>query len=231
MDLGRADDPLRLQSGDTESTGGDPDQPLPRGKHNLSRDKVIQNQRRRMLVAAGSAWAEKGYWRLTVSDIASGAGVSRATFYAQFNDKLDCLLCAHRAAFDGLRSEIGAACASAESWPGNAAAAIDAVVRFVAANPGYASLLTMSAAGAHPDLGEQVLLRHEELAGWLRRARDGAADLAGVPPVTDEVAIGGSATFIAHVLHRDGSGELMRQTPALVRVLLALYAQPQSLKE
>lgn len=202
---------------------GLPDSSLPRGRHHLSREEVTENQRRRLLIAAGLALAEKGYWQLRVTDIATRAGVSRATFYAQFNDKLDCLLCAHRAAHDEVEAEISAACSPAGGWPGNAVAAVDAVARFVSENPGYASLLTMSVVGAHPDLGEQVLLRREELAERLRRARGKTAGAAGLPPATDQIVVGASASFMAHVIHRNGPGALLDQMPDLAHAILALY--------
>jgi AcrR family transcriptional regulator len=63
---------------------------LPRGKHNLTREQVAQDQRQRVVAAMVDTVAEKGYAHTAVSDIIAGAQVSRATFYELFRDKDDC---------------------------------------------------------------------------------------------------------------------------------------------
>lgn len=65
-------------------------QRLPRGRHQLSRDEVIDTQRRRMLTALATTMSINGYARTSVADIISAAGVSRETFYQQFSSKQDC---------------------------------------------------------------------------------------------------------------------------------------------
>lgn len=72
----------------------EPSRALPRGPHRLSRDEVAGSQRRRLLDAMADAVADKGYARTSVADVLARAGVSRATFYAQFTDKEDCFLAA-----------------------------------------------------------------------------------------------------------------------------------------
>src|ERR1700721_2340996 len=62
-------------------------QQLPRGRHGLPREQVLASQRGRMLQAIAEAVADKGYARVTVADVISRAGVSRETFYEQFEDK------------------------------------------------------------------------------------------------------------------------------------------------
>lgn len=69
---------------------------LPRGPHRLSREEVEQSQRQRLLIGAAEAVADKGYTATSVADIIDRAGVSRATFYRLFDDKLDCFLAASR---------------------------------------------------------------------------------------------------------------------------------------
>lgn len=69
---------------------------LPRGRHHLTREQVATSQRDRMIRGLADAMAEKGYIGTPVADIIQRAGVSRETFYQQFDSKLDCFL----AAFD-----------------------------------------------------------------------------------------------------------------------------------
>ncbi len=71
---------------------------LPRGPHDLPREEVERSQRERLLLAAADAVGEKGYAATSVEDILKRAGVSRATFYQLYDDKLDCFLAAYRMA-------------------------------------------------------------------------------------------------------------------------------------
>ena len=54
-------------------------------------------QRGRLLVAAALVVAEQGYAKASVSDIVAAAGVSRSTFYENFDGKDDCFIAAYQA--------------------------------------------------------------------------------------------------------------------------------------
>jgi AcrR family transcriptional regulator len=69
-------------------------QTLPRGRHGLSRDVVVNSQRSRMLRAMAEGMYEHGYVGTPVAEIIKRAGVSRETFYQQFTSKQDCFLAA-----------------------------------------------------------------------------------------------------------------------------------------
>jgi hypothetical protein len=56
-------------------------EPLPRGRHGLSREAVARAQRERLLVATARVTASRGYETTTVADILGEAGVGRETFY------------------------------------------------------------------------------------------------------------------------------------------------------
>ncbi len=71
--------------------------PLPRGPHKLSREEVERSQRNRILWAMAEVSAERGYAHVSVADVLSRAGVSRATFYQLFRDKEDCFSAAYEA--------------------------------------------------------------------------------------------------------------------------------------
>lgn len=68
---------------------------LPRGPHGLTREQVQASQRQRLLDAALDVVGEVGYAAATVADITTAAGVSRTTFYEQFQNKLDAFLTAY----------------------------------------------------------------------------------------------------------------------------------------
>lgn len=62
------------------------------GRHHLTRAEVAEDQRKRIFTAFTAAMAAKGYTATTVSDIIKGAGVSRQTFYEQFDSKQECFM-------------------------------------------------------------------------------------------------------------------------------------------
>jgi len=76
----------------TQSTAADP---LPKGPHSLSRDEVQASQRTRLKGAVTELLAEGGFAAVTIGELARRAGVSRATFYALYDSKEDCLLAAY----------------------------------------------------------------------------------------------------------------------------------------
>ena len=70
---------------------------LPRGRHALAPEQVLQDQRERLLAAVPGVVAERGYEAMTVADIVKRAAVSRNAFYRNFSDKQDCFATAHEA--------------------------------------------------------------------------------------------------------------------------------------
>lgn len=66
-------------------------EPLPRGRHRLTREQVTDAQRERLLVATTELLAALGYRGFGTSEIASRAGVSLATFYECFEHKDACV--------------------------------------------------------------------------------------------------------------------------------------------
>jgi AcrR family transcriptional regulator len=90
---------------------------LPRGRHGLPRELVERSQRERLLAAVVRVTATKGYESTTVGDILGEAGVGRESFYELFDDKLDCMLAAHKILVDDLAGQVEAAYGEQGPWP------------------------------------------------------------------------------------------------------------------
>lgn len=73
---------------DTQAAG------LPRGRTSLLTEETRDKQRRRLVKAAISAFAEKGFTATTITDIVKRARVSKQVFYEIFENKEDCFLAA-----------------------------------------------------------------------------------------------------------------------------------------
>jgi AcrR family transcriptional regulator len=73
------------------------------GRNGLTRTRVTEIQRGRMLSAAVAVVEEVGYSCMTVAHVIGRASVSRKSFYDFFTDREDCFLAACEQAF----SEVG----------------------------------------------------------------------------------------------------------------------------
>lgn len=114
---------------------------LPRGRHGLPRELVERSQRERLLAAVVRVTAEKGYESTTVGDILGEAGVGRESFYELFDDKLDCMLAAHKLLLDDLVEKVGAAYYGEGRWPQRTQNALAVILDWFAADPETARFL------------------------------------------------------------------------------------------
>jgi AcrR family transcriptional regulator len=122
---------------------------LPPGRSG-DRDAARRDQRERLFAALVASCDEKGYDATSVEDLLRTSGVSRATFYEQFDDKLGCFRAAQdemvAAAIAAVADELGAE-GDAEDRP---RAALEAFVRLIVEQPAAARMCLVEsyAAGA-----------------------------------------------------------------------------------
>ena len=163
--------------------------PLPRGRHKLPPEVVAFNQRERLIAGVAHSVAERGYADTAVQHIIDAAGVSRATFYANFESKRECVIAAHEVTFARLATRIFRACASQWEWPLKVKAAISDTLVFIDEDPERARLLFLDALAADLEVARRVLDSNTHLAGLLGAGRQ---HVGGVPEsgVTEEAVIG-----------------------------------------
>lgn len=187
---------------------------LPRGRHALDPEVVLEDQRQRLLAAVPAAVAEQGYEAMSVADIVRLAAVSRNAFYRNFRDKQDCFSAAHERGHERLFGILTGACEAPGSQQEKLERALAAALDTLAAEPELARLLFVEApASAGAEVG---LLYHQ----WLRRY--GALLHPGGETADgdlDEVIVGGIATRIASEVLRGGGEGLRDLTPQLVEYL------------
>jgi AcrR family transcriptional regulator len=197
---------------------------LPRGRHGIPRELVVANQRERLLDATAAVFAEFGYASLGVASVTERAGVSRATFYKLFGDKLDCVLAAHEAAFERIRGLILEACGSAGSWPEGVAAAVAAALRFGAESPNELRLVLLSShTVSEPQLARRGRAVHEELAELLRAGREEGPEGTARSRLVDQATIGAAMSVVAARVTAGEAKRLPELTEDLTRLILDPY--------
>ena len=114
-----------------------------------------------MILAMIDAVADKGYVKATVGDVLSRAGVSRATFYEQFDDKADCFRATYAYVTGMLGQVMDAALTSltAEEAPDDPIGRIDALVGWyldlLAQSPSLAKVFLVEVYATGPLVIEQ----------------------------------------------------------------------------
>ena len=139
--------------------GGSPE-PLPRHRHGLSRDDILEAQRVRITAAAIELFAADGYAATSALTIAKRAGVSTKTFYQLYASKEDLFLDAYQAVGvvvreSGLNVPNGGAL---RIEPGEMVEYAARILAVIAAAPAAARVFFLEAVGA----GRRVRIRRNE---------------------------------------------------------------------
>jgi AcrR family transcriptional regulator len=148
---------MRQPAIEDESFG--PGTQLPRGRHGLPRETVIESQRGRIIQSMIEAVAERGYQETRVADVVEGAGVARKTFYDYFDDKEACFL----GAYDQVSAQLYEAAAEAfnvrsdATWAERISAAMAALLEQLASWPEGARFAVVEVLAA----GQKALVRRD----------------------------------------------------------------------
>jgi AcrR family transcriptional regulator len=156
-------------------------QRLPRGRHGLSRQDVVQAQRSRLLCAMAEAMAEQGYAATPVADVLQRAGVSRETFYQQFSSKQDCFIAAYELSANVILAELEREAASPGTPLERFDRALGAYLEALAGEPAFARLFMVEVYAA----GNEVLETRAEIQ---RRFVELIADAFGARDPADRFA-------------------------------------------
>src|SRR3954467_11229196 len=150
---------------------------------------VAEWQRARMLDGMARAVADKGYARVTVADVVSIAGVSRRTFYEQFDDKEDCFLAAYRTGSALVGRDLLAALGEMpqeSTWQDLLRAGMERYAAVLAADAGFARALIIDVLGAGPKAVELRRRGQDQFIDLFRRLSERAVrEDAAIGPVPD----------------------------------------------
>jgi AcrR family transcriptional regulator len=177
------------------------------GQRALAAGRVGEIQRQRIIGAVAEVAAEKGAANVTVAHVVARAGISRRTFYEQFEDREECLLVALDEAVGHAAGLVLPAYESQVRWRERMRAGLAALLGFLDDEPGLGRLCVVEALGA----GDLALELRARCMATLIQAVDGArvevASARQPPPMTAEGVVGAVLSIVhARILIRDASG-------------------------
>lgn len=196
---------------------------LPRGRHGLPRELVERSQRERLLVAVVRVTADKGYESMTVGDILGEAGVGRESFYELFDDKLDCMLAAHRILLDSLEKQVRAVYDETERpWPERVRKALSVTLDWFAADPDAARFLMVELSTIGPAFHT---IFQTEYARFTKLLDEGLGEGGPDPDLSQatNLAVGAILARIYEEIVLGRTAELPRLLPDLTYELLVPY--------
>lgn len=195
---------------------------LPRGRHGLPRELVERSQRERLLAAIVRVTAEKGYESTTVGDILSEAGVGRESFYELFDDKLDCMVAAHKILVDELEEKVRATYSNQAPWPTRVRKALAAALDWFSSDPETARFLLVEMSTIGPAFHPIFQAEFERF----RKLFDEGFEESGLDPQLAEasrLAVGATMARVYEEVVSGRTTELPGLVPDLTFGLLVPY--------
>lgn len=186
--------------------------------------------RARMYEAMARAVSERGYAAVTVTDVVTGARVSRRTFYEHFQDKEQCFLETYRTGCENGIARIDAALRALHEpdWRTRLSVSLETFLAGLAAEPHFARVLLIDVLGAGGQvlrMREQVLGAYvEHYRGLRERARAEEPDLPEVPDAFLRGLVGGIAELVQQCLLESPAGEVSERLRELHPTLFRFAA-------
>jgi len=196
-------------------------QSLPRGRHGLPRELVVENQRARLISGMIATVADLGYGKATIAKVIKPAKVSRRTFYETFANREDCYRAAYEASFEFLRDRVLAA-TSGEEWPGSVRTGLEALLESLAAHPKLATFFLISPAS----VDDATASRHHMAMRELVEALVSKAPAKGSTGVAAETRIEALAGGLSRLTGMKVSAGKSDELPVLLPDLVELFLRP-----
>ncbi len=195
---------------------------LPRGRHGLPRELVERSQRERLLAAVVRVTVANGYESTTVADILGEAGVGRESFYEIFDDKLDCMLAAHKLLVDSLDEQIREVYIAEGPWARRMRDALSVTLEWFAADPDVAHFVLVELSTVGPAFRPAF---KAEFARAIALFQEGLGDDGPEPELAgaNELAVGAILARIYEEIVLGRTSELPRLLPDLTYELLVPF--------
>lgn len=195
---------------------------FPAGVRTLPEGLVRAIQRERLLAAMTATVTEVGYSALTVQDVLARAGISRPTFYEQFDDKEDCFLAAFDAIANQIRERVEDGASEGSGWKQRLRLGIAALLEFVDEEPRAARAVIVEARASSPN----GLRRRDEALNGFASCIDALVreELAEAPSaIAAAGVVGGIESVLYARLQKGELKELDSLLPSLMYFTVLAY--------
>jgi AcrR family transcriptional regulator len=198
---------------------------LPSGRHGLPPQFVASNQRERIIVAVAEVCSTSGYAAMSVEDVVVASGVSRRTFYDNFQDKEDAFLAAYDEVASRLLTRVKTAYETNEGIVPRAREGLRALLGFLAAEPAFADMCVVEALAAGPTVAEHRNANLRTLSDLIDEVATAAMPNATPPsPIIAQALVGGIFEVVYSRVLAGRHAELPGLLPGLIFTLLLPYA-------
>jgi AcrR family transcriptional regulator len=203
---------------------------LPSGRHDLSRQFIVKNQRERIVDATAAIVAEKGLANLTIPAIARRANVSHQTFYEMYPTKHDAFLGTQKVGLhQALQVTVQAYEENEDDWPRGVAAGLRALLGYLASEPDHSHLILVDTFAASPEAIEIRDTSIHAFAAYLQpgyhyASKDGRGAVPGVVP---EAIAGGIWQVLNFYIEDERTDELPEVAPQLIYAALTPFIGPK----
>jgi AcrR family transcriptional regulator len=197
---------------------------LPAGRHGLSRQFVVENQRQRILAAVADVCSAAGYVAMSVEDIVVTSGVSRRTFYDNFRGKEDVYLAAYDEVTKQLLTKVYASYEAADGLVARLRDSLAAFLNFIAEEPAFADMCIVEVMAAGSNAIERRNRTMAAFAEMIERAAAEELPKAKLPPaLTAETLVGGIYEVVYSRVLQGRGDELPGLLPDLLFSVLLPY--------
>jgi AcrR family transcriptional regulator len=197
---------------------------LPAGRHGLSRQFVVSNQRERILAAVADVCSAAGYVAMSVEDIVVTSGVSRRTFYDNFRGKEDVYLAAFDEVSKQLLTRVYAAYEGADGLVAKVRDSLAAFLTFIADEPTFADMCIVEVMAAGSNAIERRNRTMAAFAELIEQAAAAELPKSKLPPaLTAETLVGGIYEVVYSRVLQGRGDELPALLPDLLFSLLLPY--------
>jgi len=206
---------------------------VPRGRHAPPLEVRLTVQRRRLFEAAAAVFARVGYAEASAEAISREAGMSKATFYEHFANKVECILALFdEAATEVMRGMAGAVTEDGGSYEDRIRANVGSFLEILTQYPDSAQTVLVEIIGAGPRAAERRDAILDLFAEGLLRDNARMAERIGAPRFAskdDAFAIVGAIVELVSRQLRTGVPTDVRQLePVIERLIFGLLRLPAS---
>ncbi|MFZ1156125.1 MAG: TetR/AcrR family transcriptional regulator [Solirubrobacteraceae bacterium] len=192
----------------------------------LAREQLAEIQRGRILSAMATVASEYGVGYASVARVVARSGVSRRTFYEQFEDREDCFLAAFDQAVERIAVVVVPAYRQPPKWRARVRAGLAALLELLEAEPDVARLVFVETLGAGPKALER---RRCVLARIIAAVDEGGEEVKrgeAPPPLTAEGLAGGAFSLIHSRMVAGEGAPLVELLNPLVSMIVLPYLGP-----